>query len=588
MANISSNVIYVEPNYYGGWRDSYESYNANGKKENVEGISVYEMAPPLEDYCIAFQLAVEVPAPMHKGGTTTNNTVYILTYNNKNDATAVSLLQGTKVPGSDVSYLTTAALETTLEDVRRQSSTEMFGVKSIDITYNAWMTPEVTMKFTDIRGASLFVPEELRHPGNGLAVDSPDIAGSFFKCFFVTPYPLFGLVVKGFYGEAVSYELMYSKFNYKLDSSTGNYEAEAKFIGYTWSILADITLNAVCAAPYSEYEGEEYWKREVEKGRFVTAEGDPMPTIPQIVKAYNNLKKPGDATGAGQIPAGDTTVTETQELETTKTTIDNTLTNLNDTLTKLKNALSAGNVHFAEINGNLSNGLVWIYNYKKTNGELSSAGSAGLSEVKECYTELQNIAKGINGFDVFPSSFNWEKELDEVFTKEGDNCTIKLSKTSENRILVGANNYSCTSNISEDTWKTLASGMTDGLWNDISNDVNVCVINISQWKETVANKSEEAKNKLEQKEDELKEKLQIEVANAIGMAPTLYNMMKVVMAHVETLNYCVWRCKENVPESRTFDSVGVDVEKFYDNCSSKPESEQKEEIKKQNYHRFHQ
>ena len=262
MANISSNIIYVEPNYAYSHKKEFTSFNYNGEETKIDGISVCEMAPPLEDYCIAFQLAVEVPTTVNQGTIGSGNTVFVLSYNNSEGGTAVSLLQGTRLPNSNVNYLTTAALETNLQDVKEASSTELFGVKSIDITYNAWMSPEITMKFTDIRGASLFVPEELTHTNVDKSEEKKDkITGSFFKCFFMFPYPLFGLVVKGFYGEAVSYEMMCCKFNYKLDSATGNFEAEAKFIGYTWSILADITLNSIVAAPYDKYAGEEYWKK---------------------------------------------------------------------------------------------------------------------------------------------------------------------------------------------------------------------------------------------------------------------------------------------------------------------------------------
>lgn len=551
---ISSNVIYVEPNYTNGYKDSYNSYNENGEYEEVETISTYEMTPPLEDYCIAFQLAVEVPAATNKSTVSTDNTTYILTYENKGDATAVSLLQGTRRPGTDVNYLTTAALETTLTDVRKASPTEMFGVKSIDIEYNSWMTPEITMKFTDIRGASVFVPEELRHPHNGLADDN--IPGSFFRCFFVTPYPLFGLVVKGFYGEAVSYELMYSKFTYKLDSSTGNYEAEAKFLGYSWSILADVTLNAVAAAPYCVYGGEEYWNEKVSDGTFTVDDGIAMPKLPQIINAYRNLKEKQST-----IPQIDSTVQRNAKVEQNQAA----LTNIKDNVCRIVSEMGTilkNDGYAVSITQDMTDGFIC---YLPDNQEILA------SLIKSKYDELktQKDSFGGNNIAEFNSTFNFKKDSKDVFKNKKDLgivcCQITNGKLYYRKNVVS--NNVLFDNVPTSTWSK---------FNELINlkqddkELYFLVVNLTNWKHKIDEEISKNKQELEESENEMKAKMQVEVANAIGMAPTLYNVMKVIMAHLETLIHCVLKCNDAIPKERTFVSTGLNQTGYRDNCSAKP------------------
>lgn len=88
---ISSNVIYVEPNYTDGYKDTYTSYNEFGEGEQIEKVSTYEMTPPLEDYCVAFQLAVEVPVSTNKSTVTSDNTMFTLSYENNGKSVIINI-----------------------------------------------------------------------------------------------------------------------------------------------------------------------------------------------------------------------------------------------------------------------------------------------------------------------------------------------------------------------------------------------------------------------------------------------------------------------------------------------------------------
>ena len=50
-----------------------------------------------------------------------------------------------------------------------------------------------------------------------------------------------------------------SNFKANFNAKTGNVEATATFVGYTWSLLTDIPLAYLIAAPYCNYEGASYW-----------------------------------------------------------------------------------------------------------------------------------------------------------------------------------------------------------------------------------------------------------------------------------------------------------------------------------------
>ena len=253
-----SKVLYVEPNY-----------NTNAEEKINTPYYVHDM----EDYCIYVDLEVEI-FDRNIEGLNGSHTLLFSWKTNKDGNETASFLSGSKIRygGKDgdkgFQVLTTNFLNTHYDDVveanteKQSQNPELFGIKSIDIDYNNYAVPQVQIVFTDVRGASLFGPEEHRHhkTQNGIGgFADDDIAGSFFKCFFTFPYPKFTLMVKGFYGQGVSYQLTCSKFTTKFDSKNGNFDATAEFVGYSYSLLNDITLNAVLAAPLSDYVGMKYW-----------------------------------------------------------------------------------------------------------------------------------------------------------------------------------------------------------------------------------------------------------------------------------------------------------------------------------------
>jgi predicted chitinase len=110
---------------------------------------------------------------------------------------------------------------------------EGFGIKSINIKYNASLVPVVDITFIDVRGSALF------------DVIDQDNRKSPYSIFFKLPYPIFELSLKGYFGKTVKYCLHMTKWTSNFDGSTGNFEIKANFIGFQQAFLADINMQNV-------------------------------------------------------------------------------------------------------------------------------------------------------------------------------------------------------------------------------------------------------------------------------------------------------------------------------------------------------
>lgn len=159
-----------------------------------------------------------------------------------------------------------------------KNTDESLGVKSIKIDYTSWQCPQATIVFTDVKGASLMGKNEAY--ANGTAKQP-----SFFNEMFMMPYPIFRLTIKGFYGNAVTYNLSLKDTSLSLDASTGNFDVTANFVGYMYGPLADIPMSLLVVAPYVYYDGRNLWD-EMKGTRFCYLNDDggkvPMLRFPEL------------------------------------------------------------------------------------------------------------------------------------------------------------------------------------------------------------------------------------------------------------------------------------------------------------------
>jgi predicted chitinase len=141
-----------------------------------------------------------------------------------------------------VTYATTDYTEIGGLSIEENSSgnIEGFGIGDISINYTPSFVPQVDIKFIDLRGSSLF------------DVVDKDNRKSPYSLFFKMPYPTFQLTIKGYYGKPVTYCLHMLKWSSSFNSDTGNFEVNAKFVGYQGAFLSDIKIQNIVGVTSTE------------------------------------------------------------------------------------------------------------------------------------------------------------------------------------------------------------------------------------------------------------------------------------------------------------------------------------------------
>jgi hypothetical protein len=128
-------------------------------------------------------------------------------------------------------YYSTNYTEDNYKNQDGESEYEGFGIKNIDITFDANKIPQVAISFYDVRGNVL------------------NNFNSKFAKMFQLPYPIFELRIKGGFGPTVTYRLQKIRDDISIDDS-GNYTVNSKFIGDRFAPLSDLPLNYLQAVPY--------------------------------------------------------------------------------------------------------------------------------------------------------------------------------------------------------------------------------------------------------------------------------------------------------------------------------------------------
>lgn len=488
MAN--SNVIYYEPNY------THSFSNGNGER--------VMMPPPLENYCVIADLEVAIPSrPIH--GTPKHNDVsYVIRYASSMDGNnSVSFFQGKTFADVDASFLTTEPTEFgTFADINKTNgtTTEMFGINSIDIEYNNYTVPIVTIKFTDIRGLSLFASEDLRNNKTIEGIKNcanPNIAGSFFKCFFTFPYPKFKLRVKGFYGSPVCYELTCSDFRAAFESSTGNFSATAKFVGYSFSVLNDLTLASLLSTPDSLYYGSDHWAA----SNYRFDDGSPIPKFSELLKniekSTKEISKISDEEGLSISSIGVQT-----------NNISSIIEAHNDYFNAITEKLKGLSKKFVE--DRISKRLVTWFSDTQLQS-LSNDGGTLKIDLSQEYDKLKEI---------FDSS-----ALGDGFSlpqKFGDNTTNPLLQASSE-------------------WENFDVGELE----KDSKKLYAYSYNGKKFHESLSNLLNKKQNELSKEQESFQQVKQDKITDYIGFKPTVKNITDLVLAHVDTLLSEIYYCASN-------------------------------------------
>jgi hypothetical protein len=127
-----------------------------------------------------------------------------------------------------------AYIRNSVVDEKDIIDTGLLGITSINIRTNSSFVPQVDILLEDIQGKGLFE----------LGDNSP------YSAFFNLPYPQFYLTLKGYYGQAVRYQLNLKNFHASFNGFSGNYIVRLTFVGYKFNILNEISMGHLLAAPH--------------------------------------------------------------------------------------------------------------------------------------------------------------------------------------------------------------------------------------------------------------------------------------------------------------------------------------------------
>lgn len=270
--NINGHVYYFEPN------DLDFGLDQDGNK--------VQLVPHLEDLCIAMSLTAEVRSRDTKNNNISEKTISWVSYP-QGDARTISqqLVNGGVNLGGE-NYLTTYYTEISADKYIDHELVEGLGVTNVNISFESWYTPTITINFIDVHGSALWGREEAIHDNGEITSDN------LLGVFFTQPYPLFRLQVKGFLGHDVTYQLSVSNFKGRYNSQTGNFEATVQFIGYSYSLLTDIPLKCLSYVSELSYVGKKYWDDNVlnnPQWQLINADSSKTPPI-KLYKLIERIK----------------------------------------------------------------------------------------------------------------------------------------------------------------------------------------------------------------------------------------------------------------------------------------------------------
>jgi hypothetical protein len=127
-----------------------------------------------------------------------------------------------------------AYIQNTVANLKDIIDNGLLGITSINIQTNSSFIPSVEIQLEDVQGRGLFQ----------LGNNSP------YAAFFNLPYPPFYLTLKGYYGQAVRYQLNLEKFHATFNSFSGNYQVRLQFKGYKFNVLNEVAMGHLLAAPH--------------------------------------------------------------------------------------------------------------------------------------------------------------------------------------------------------------------------------------------------------------------------------------------------------------------------------------------------
>lgn len=536
-----SRIVYTEPNFV-------NSTSSTGAEFSV----------PLEDLCISVNLLAEVSNRFTYGVKGGENETYLMSWGS-NDKNEVSFLSGVKLDrNSDDRYLTTYFTDITYEDVKGGKVIEGLGIESIDINFESWYTPTVVIKFIDVRGSSMLTPNEYGQEVNNETYVTSE---KLYKCFFTFPYPKFKLCVKGFYGKPVTFQLTCSKFTGSFNSTNGNFEATATFIGYNYSLLTDIQFQYLVAAPYDTYFGAQYFNEKKTQEDWLLSNGEIMPTLTELMNSI--------AAATGKIEERMSTDPSISK----RSSISNEIDSLNNLLIAYSNMVDGFKVDNNIIVNN-DNQIIFGYsssekktynydNYIKYHETFNSLLNDYNSQYNGQQIPVDKIPKNL--ISTIDKSSQYQPVKLFTITKK-DNITTNIFINSK----IGETIDTVLKNKKLNDGLKIDEGLIDKIKTLVSNksilvQEYVYIYNISDFHHLILAKIDDCNYRLSNTEKDVDIFVKDSIIETIGFVPTVGNISKIICAHLETFLHSIFNCVTNIKNQvndnqRTFASYGIKIE----------------------------
>lgn len=439
----------------------------------------------------------------------------------------INFIAGTKISsdGKRVSLTT---------DYTEKSTTESFGIENIQIDFDTAYTPLIKIKFIDVRGNSVF--------SQSRDISDTGTPESDYGVFFDFPYPLFELIVKGFYGKPVSYCLHLTKFTSSFNSSTGNFEIETEFIGYTYAILTDMLLGLIRAV-ITTPEGRINWERKVAK---YTAAGITLKSIDEFIDDISKLsdefkKVANNGKNSEQLNINAETREALGKIETKLNSLLNNIVPNGVDYSKSKSGIAVTSIDRKNVIDNS------IKNFKEEIKTFLDGENGINSKITEDDLKIKtrDITKIIN-FRLKKSEIKNETDLIN---------TIITKKSSE---------YSKTNTLEENRVKNLAVLILQSNIKDLPDNSIIEVYDLRSGFSEVLFKQDT----LNDSDSRIRESLGKELAEIseqeLQFSPTIRNITRILTLHcevfMETLQEVSERARNNTPRDKTLKTALVDEE----------------------------
>ena len=523
IVNKEGRIMYIEPNNVFG-------SNSNNMTET----------PDYSDYCVSFNLIVEVKSRIKSNSITDNTKKYVLTWTNydKNEEgfKHVSFLQGKNA--DKFNYLSTYYTDIDFQTIKEENIVEGLGIENISVSFDSYYVPTVSIKFIDVRGSSLFGREEAIHTNNRLTSDS------VFGCFFTIPYPLFRLQIKGFYGKPVTYQLTCSNFRSNFNSETGNFEAVATFIGYSYSLLTDIPLEYLIAAPHASYYGSEYWDMMVNDKKWELANGEkPIKLTKLIDEIKTAFSTPKEELVSKEI------LDKKSGMTSQRNKLNQIMTLFNSVISSFKN-VSDSYIEDTENNEILF--LMFSDNNRLFGDNVSRSYSNFLKKINEYNLSYNNFFNN----EILPNENN-KGVLAEEKINSKKFCEFVLDNGEIRKIYINnTDNYSIDSimniefNNGRKVNKFIASKLkkyTDEIDKRIKN--YSYVIQLHSFSNKIQDKIKEIQNEIKLIDEKINVERSRNQKNSVEINPYIGNIVKIIMCHLETFLHMMYQCSDNIYNS---------------------------------------